>query len=175
MNLLGFGVDIGERTLTVMIFSESKTTPSSSKTSFKAHRSHHINVMQLLLQLDLVRDITHITFQSWAPSINHTDCREWGLQLAYSGVLVSLKPRKTPWTASAITTAGAPMALNDRYWKAGVRMGDICSHPHNYIPHKVTTCWLLIWLIPDCTEAENRTSRQTRETNRIANFCILLI
>jgi hypothetical protein len=113
--LLGFSVDIGERTLTELIFSEAKTTQSSSKTSFKAHRSHRINVMQLLLQLDLVRDITHIAFQSWAPSNNHTDFREWSLQLAYSGVLVSLKPRKTPWTASAITTAGAPMALNARY------------------------------------------------------------
>lgn len=41
-----------------------------------------------------------------------------------TGVLVSLNPRKTPWIAKEMTTAGAPRALNARNFWAGMSMGE---------------------------------------------------
>lgn len=50
----------------------------------------------------------------------------WGhsLPVAYRGVLVSLKPRKTPCIAKERRTAGAPSALSVKYWVAGTYIGE---------------------------------------------------
>lgn len=50
------------------------------------------------------------------------------LPVAYKGVLVSLKPRKTPCMASETATAGDPSALSVRYFLAGTSIGDPCIH-----------------------------------------------
>jgi hypothetical protein len=47
--------------------------------------------------------------------------------VAYKGVLVSLKPRKTPCIASDKRTAGEPSALNVKYFLAGVNIAE--SYP----------------------------------------------
>jgi hypothetical protein len=71
------------------------------------------------------KKIAFLSFNSHYSNI-HADLG-WSLQLADSAILVSLKPRKMPWTANEMTKAGAPKALNARYLAAGPRMGDICS------------------------------------------------
>lgn len=61
------------------------------------------------------------------PTSIHRKCNtESILPLAYNGVFVSLKPRKTPWLAREITTAGAPRPRKDKYSRAGVCIGDVC-------------------------------------------------
>lgn len=44
--------------------------------------------------------------------------------MAYKGVFVSIKPRKAPCAASAITMGGAPKALDARKFSAGTRIGE---------------------------------------------------
>lgn len=44
--------------------------------------------------------------------------------MAYNGVLVSLKPRKTPCMAKERRTAGAPSDLSVKYLFAGPSIGD---------------------------------------------------
>lgn len=47
--------------------------------------------------------------------------------VAYKGVFVSLIPRKTPWIAIEIITAGAPNDLNVKYCCAGLNIGEFCT------------------------------------------------
>lgn len=47
--------------------------------------------------------------------------------VAYKGVLVSLKPRKTPCIAKEIRTAGAPSERSVKYLCAGKSIGEPCS------------------------------------------------
>lgn len=46
------------------------------------------------------------------------------LPVAYNGVVVSLKPRKTPCMAKERRTAGAPSDLSVRYLWAGPSIGE---------------------------------------------------
>lgn len=55
--------------------------------------------------------------------VNKQDC----LLVAYKGVVVSLKPRKTPCIAKERRTAGEPSALTVKYWRAGIYIGESCS------------------------------------------------
>jgi len=49
------------------------------------------------------------------------------LPVAYKGVAVSLKPRKTPCIAKERRTAGEPSALIVKYWRAGRYIGESCT------------------------------------------------
>lgn len=58
--------------------------------------------------------------------------------VAYKGVFVSLKPRKTPCMAKERRTAGAPSDLNVKYFKAGGSTGE---------PFQILkTNWIENWL-----------------------------
>ena len=57
--------------------------------------------------------------------------------VAYKGVFVSLKPRKTPCMAKERRTAGAPSDLNVKYFRAGGSIGE---------PFQIKTNWKENWL-----------------------------
>lgn len=111
-----------------------------------------------------------------AQCTNFRQLNPWYLPKQYTGVFVSLKPRKIPWRAKETTNAGAPIALRIRNRCAGARIEENCrkkSMQNIIFVHDSDTHTSMSLLVCDC--AWDRiiiliSSTRWKETGRVLEF-----